>query len=281
MFTFLLLKLSLRILFLIGGILLSLHKTSIGTMSLSFFSFPLNLLLALIWALTIYGLWRRKRESVFVRYMLSARASITAIVLFIVFCLVVGLTGNRGIVSTWVFAVFMLYFLTVLAFVFLRGCRRGRWRFILIHLGLLLTLSSAFWGAPDSETLMVKAVKDEPVREAYSEDGRRTWLPYDVVLNDFSIQTYENGHPSMYEAEVVVGVDTVVLKVNHPYSRTFGEDVYLSGYDVDSLDDSRYCVIQIVKEPWKYWAVAGIIMVLAGAVMLFLRGPQNNLKEAK
>lgn len=248
-------------------------------MSLSFFSFPLNLILALIWALTIYGLWSRKRESAFVRYMLSAQASITAIVLFIVFCLVVGLTGNRGIVSTWVFAVFMLYFLTVLAFVFLRGCRWGRWRFIFVHLGLLLTLSSAFWGAPDSETLMVKAIKDKSVREAYSEDGRRTWLPYDLVLNDFNIQTYENGVASMYEAEVVVGSETIVLKVNHPYSRTFGEDVYLSGYDMNSLDDPQYCVIQIVKEPWKYWAVAGIIMMLAGAMMLFFRGPHNNVKE--
>ena len=57
--------------------------------------------------------------------------------------------------------------------------------------------------------------------------------------------------------------------VNHPYSVKFGEDLYLSSVSENS------CVLQIVKEPWRYFALAGIILILAGAFMLFINGPRK------
>ena len=35
----------------------------------------------------------------------------------------------------------------------------------------------------------------------------------------------------------------------------------------------QYCVVQIVREPLKYLMLAGIIMMLCGARLLFLAGP--------
>jgi uncharacterized membrane protein HdeD (DUF308 family) len=33
--------------------------------------------------------------------------------------------------------------------------------------------------------------------------------------------------------------------------------------------------LEIVREPWKYLTVLGVVMLLAGAVLLFIGGPDN------
>ncbi len=233
--------------------------------AISFFSFPLNLILALLWAGSMLLLWKHKRKSLFVRFMLSKAATISAISLLLVYSLIIGFTGNRDLVFTWIFAIILLYFQTVLIFVLFRGRRQ-----FIHHIGLLVAVSSAFWGTPDSSELRLKAVRDVPVREAFRTDGSTAWLPYEITLKDFRAETWDNGVPSMYEADVVIDDEQVTLKVNHPYSSAFGEDVYLSG----AGDGRGYCVLQIVREPWKYGALVGIILMLAGAFLLFIEGPR-------
>lgn len=238
-------------------------------------TFPLNLILLVLWAVSVVMLWRNSRESRLVRFMLSPVATYLSIGLFLIFVLVVGITGRRDLVGTWPFAVFILFFQTVLAFVILRGWRRGsgiRWRFLLLHAGLLLAVGSMFWGAPDNLTLRTQAFKDVPVSEAYALDGRTHWLSAPVTLTDFSVSYGDDGKPSDYRAFVRVGDEDVVLRVNHPYQIRFGEDLYLSGYDTVSQE---YCILQIVREPWRHVTLAGIVMILAGALLLFIGGPKS------
>lgn len=270
------------------AIAISLHLLT-GVLPVSFFAFPLNLILAVLWLGSVISLWQYRRKSPFVRFMLSRGAALWAIILILVFSLAVGISGQRSLVPTWPFAAVMLYFQTVLAFIILRGWRRPtatgarlgtvRWRFLLNHTGLLLAVSSAFWGAPDSETLRLQALRGTAVREACTMDGTSFWLPYEIVLNEFSVSHYENGTPSMYEAEVTVDGETVLLRVNEPYSKAFGEDIYLSGYDQTDSGRIDRCVLQIVREPWKYPALAGILMMLAGALLLFAGGPHKNNED--
>ena len=145
----------------------------------------------------------------------------------------------------------------------------------MLHVGLLVTVGSAFWGAPDTQTLRMKAYVGVPSNEAISMDGRLDWLPYEVTLLDFDVQEYDNGVPSDYKAVVDVDGEVVDIKVNDPYARGFGEDVYLVGYDSAMGSESSYCILEIVREPWKYLTVAGIALLLAGALLLFIGGPDN------
>lgn len=247
------------------------------------FSFPLNLILALLWAGGTLWLWISRRKSIAVSLLLSKGGSLWAIGLFLAFCLVVGITGNRELTKSWFFIILMLYIQTTLLLVIFRGWRERsatgaslgpiRWRFLLNHLGLLTAISSAFWGYPDSETIRIQAMRDIPSREAFGMDGSATWLKYDIEFKNLKIDTYENGMPSMYQADIIVDDDPVSIKVNDPYSKGFGEDIYLVSYDAEAGEDSPYCILEIVREPWKYGAVAGIIMMLAGAFMLFITGP--------
>lgn len=256
-----------------------------GNIPLSFLAFPLNLILATIWVFLMLSMWKNHRKSLFVEFMLSRGATLTSIVLFLCFSLVIGITGKRELVSTWVFAAVMLYLQTVLFFVILRGWRAPtatgarlgtvRWRFLINHAGLLLALASAFWGVPDSETLRLQVYRDVPSREAYRMDGALSMLTYEVELKEFTVSRYENGTPSMFEAEVLIEGKPVTLRVNEPYSRSFGEDIYLSGYDMNDSDKTGSCVLQIVREPWKYSALIGIILMLSGALLLFVGGPRR------
>lgn len=270
------------ILMIYMAVALALHFL-MGSIPFSFLSFPLNLIIALIWAAVMISIWKTRRKSLFVDFMLSKGASISAIILFLGFSITVGVLGERELVSTWIFAAIMLYFQTVLLFVILRGWRAQtatgarigavRWRFLLNHAGILLAVSSAFWGAPDTEVLRVRAIRDLPVREAFTMDATMGWLPFDITLQEFNIETYSNGVPSMYEARVNVDGEDVVLKVNEPYNVSFGKDLYLVGFD--NMYDGDSCILQIVYEPWRYAALAGVVMMLAGAFLLFAGGPRR------
>ena len=214
---------------------------------MAFFAFPLNLVLALLWTAAVVLAYRHARNSVIVRFMLSSSATLISIVLFSIFCLLTGLTGKRELTSSVPFILICLFMMTVLFFVLLRGWKNGngiRWRFILNHAGLLLALSSAFFGAPDSETLMLQAFRDRPVREAFRTDGTRAWLSYEVEMKDFRMEMFEDGTPSSYEADILVDGEMVTLKVNHPYSNGLSEDIYLNSYDRMYGD---YCILQIVR----------------------------------
>lgn len=256
-----------------------------GDFPASLMAFPLNLIIFILWVSTISMLWKKRMESAFVRFMLSPAATYCAVGLFIAFCLVVGITGYRWLVGTWTFVAFMLFFQTVLVYVILRGWRKPaaesrlksvRWRFLFLHLGLLVAVASPYWGAPDSETLKLQAYEGVPVAEAYAEDGKTVWLDRQLVLDDFKVSYGPDGMPDDYSASVMVGDEKAVLRVNHPYSMSIGNDLYLSSYDVA---EGKYCILMIVREPWRYCALAGILMMLTGAFMLFVLGPRGRNKE--
>lgn len=257
-----------------------------GDFPVAFMAFPLNVIFLVLWMSFVLTMWRNCRKSAFVRFMLSSGATFTAIFLLLLSSFVIGLTGMRWLTLSWPFVFILLYFQTVLFFVILRGWREPtatgarlgsvRWRFIFLHVGLLLAVASPFWGNPDSESIRLQAWKGQEVNEGITEEGRTEWLSYEVELMDFTLSYGPDGMPSDFAAVVFVDGEEVTLKVNHPYGRTFCEDLYLVSYDNQAGDKSEYCILEIVKEPWKYGAVTGIIMMLVGALMLFVCGPKRS-----
>lgn len=245
----------------------------LGPVPVGFFAFPLNVIMMLLWTVVLFWLWNRQRKSLFVIYMLSPSATFWAIGLLLVFSLAVGFTGMRWLVQTWPFFFVMTYFITVLTFVILRGWRAAtptgarlgevRWRFLFLHVGLLLAIVSAYIGAPDNVERQMRIFKGGSGHGANME------------LVDFHLDSYANGVPSDYRADMVIDGEEVCLRVNHPYSRGFGEDVYLVGYDKAAGAESDYCVIQIVRQPWKYGVAAGIVILLTGCLLMFIGGPRR------
>ena len=240
------------------------------------FAFPVNLILALVWGGIILWLWKDYRRSAFVRWFLSPLATLSSILLFGSGCLVAGFAGVECTCSWWFTAV-LFFMMTVLAFVLLRGLRDAggklRYRFILNHFGLLTVLVSLFFGSPDKDVLRLSLTPGMTSNIAYREDGSMDKLRYEVCLEDFRTDYYENGVPAVYEATISVNGKTVSLKVNSPYAARFAEQIYLVSASGPQAQGG--CVLQVVRQPWKWLTVIGIILMVTGAVLLFVQGPQT------
>ena len=139
---------------------------------------------------------------------------------------------------------------------------------MLLHAGLLLAVGSGFWGAPDSVELRLALGRGEEAETAYEMNGNLTGLGHSIRLTDYKVEYSDEGMPSYYEAAVSVdGEEPAVLSVNHPLSVGLSEDIYLASVS------EEFCILQIVREPWRYFALTGILMLIAGAFMLFIKGP--------
>jgi cytochrome c biogenesis protein ResB len=111
-----------------------------------------------------------------------------------------------------------------------------------------------------------------PTREAINERGARSYLNYEIRLDNFEIEHAEDGTPKQFCAAVAIDGKVVEIEVNSPYSQRYGEDIYLVSYE------SNRCILQIVREPWRIVTATGVVMLLLGALMLFLQGFQNRVR---
>lgn len=267
-----------------------------GNFPLPFMAFPLNIVFAVIWLFLLWRLYKEGKKISFTRFLLSPGTCILSILLFIAGCLVIGLfpqlseaeasartgilasLGCYNFMTSWVFIAVLFLLLSNLAMITFHACynrKNIRGRFLLNHVGLWLALFAGFFGSSDTQVLRIPLYKGEPAREAYDMNGVSYHLDYEMELRSFSVDYYANGRPSRFAAEVRLGDEETILEVNHPYSYRLGEDVYLTGYDMASGNNSNYCILQVVLQPWKYVTVAGILMMLAGAVLLFINGPKK------
>lgn len=271
-----------------------------GNFPVTFFSFPLNVILVLLWLLALWVLYKDHQRSRFCRMLLSLRMTVITFVVFIFFCLIIGLVpqyaayeggslsfserlGLHGVTTSWPFLFVLLLLQSHLAMITFRGIRNRRsgirWRFLASHIGLWLALLGGFWGSADTQVLRVPVYKDQPGNVAYSADGRVHYLPYELELRQFQVSYYDNGMPRSYQADVAVNGREVILQVNDPHSLSFGEDLYLTGYDMHGRGEVRYCVLQVVRQPWKYVQLSGIMLMLLASLALFIKGPKKIRKD--
>ena len=277
----------------------SCDATTYGKFSGFLFRLSAQSCFAALWLFLLWMLYKEYKIAKFTRFLYSSQASILSIGLLICGCLIIGLfpqlsdaeakmreglpafLGCYNFMTSWIFIAILLFLLSNLAMITIHAYhyrKQARWRFILNHAGLWLALFAGFLGSSDTQTLRIPIYKGEPSREAFDMNGASHYLDYEIELNSFAVEYYPNGRPSRFAANVRLGNEKALLEVNHPYAYRLGEDIYLTGYDVTKGNESEYCILQVVKQPWKYIIVAGILMMLAGAILLFINGPKTDDK---
>lgn len=268
----------------------------IGNFPLGFFAFPLNAIIAVIWCFVLWRLYKENASLPLTHFLTAPSTSIWCMFLLIAGSLVIGLfpqlsdseakamsgflpaLGCYNFMTSWIFIAILFLFLSNLAMVIIHAAYHRKIykkRFLLNHVGLWLALFAGFFGSSDTQTLRTPLYKEMPTREVYGMDGKIYYLDYELELHYFETKYYPNGRPSKFLADIRVGERHAILEVNHPYSCKMGEDIYLTGYDVSNRHNDAYCIVQIVRQPWKYITIAGILMMLAGAVLLFVNGPKR------
>ena len=269
--------LHLRGVFIVGAVvaLSFLTEVCLGSFPVGIFRFPLNILVLALWMMLIAMLYRGRAHNACARFMLSREATWLSLAMVVAIGITLGLQRKPSS-SAWPTVCSLLFVQSHLLLVVLRGWRNKkgvRWRFCLTHIGLLLALGSGFWGAPDREQLRTP-VHRFPSGEAYTMEGEPRRLPYALELKDFSVEHSENGTPTHYEAQLMVDDTMVTLRVNQPYARTISEKIYLVSFSATPSGE-RYAIVEIVSEPWQWLSATGIIMLIVGAMLLFIQGPRK------
>lgn len=286
-----------RLLFIIFYFLLAaITQVVTGNFPLSFFAFPLNVILAFFWLFLLWRLYKEGTKLPLTHFLISSKASIFSILLLIGGSLIIGLfpqlsdreaaempdvfaaLGCYNFMTSWIFIAILFMLLSNLGMIIIHAYYhrvQAKKRFLLNHLGLWLALFAGFFGSSDVQILRIPLYSGTPNREAYDMNGTVYYLDYELELYKFEVEHYPNGMPSRFSARLRAGNEPVVLEVNRPYSYRWGEDIYLTGYDTKGSHTFTYCILQIVRQPWKYIIVVGIYMMLTGAILLFINGPKR------
>lgn len=267
----------------------------IGNIDETFFRAPLNIATVLL----LLGIAAYFRKSSFFKKISGKQTTILSILFMIICSLIVGLTpqlspaeaatkpgfaaalGIYNFTQSWIMAGAILLILINLILIILnRGAlNRGISRemgFLFNHIGLMVVIISAFFGSADVVKLRMKLNKEgEPDAMAYNMAGNPVNLKFSISLDNFITNYYPNGTPMRYCAQITVGTvhkhttagvvhKQMDVEVNHP-ARYAGYDIYL----ISSGED--YCIIELQKQPWKYFLAQGIVFMLLGAITMFMR----------
>ena len=246
------------------------------------FAFPINVAVLFAALAGLWVLWREKPGGAVCRWLASGNASIALIAAFLICCLILGMKmqhadavsfpGFGNVRRTWWFILISIALMANLFVVILSRRKKGI-RFILNHIGVLVALIGCFFGAPD-HTVSRAIVSGEAVHEAVGENGEIVPLPAAMKLDGFNVELDQRGNVRNYMALIDVDGKKVELRVNHPYRISISEDVYLTSYDRDN-PEPQYCSVEVVRQPWKYLIWAGIVMMMAGGILMFARGKDD------
>lgn len=247
-----------------------------------FFAFPVNMTLLLLGIVGLWILYREKATSRLSLLLSSPTTTFFLLAVAVVTFLILGLTSWLTPASWWFF--FVLTALSAhLLFVLFRGFHRNkpyRLRFLLNHAGLLLALIGGFAGGADTTQWRLRISGNETAQEAFAPDGSTMRLKQALKLEKFTVTHYPNGLPENYEAQISINDKEVVLRVNEPYGLSLSDDLYLVDYEhIPAGETTGYCILEIVRQPWKYVQWAGIWMMIAGSVLLFAQGVPSAKKR--
>ena len=230
-------------------------------------AFPSSLLLAVSFLLAAFALWRYASKSRFVDFMTSAKTGICLLAIGALMLAVEG-TWNVALHATWPFAIYLGVLQLSLTLTLLKGlARKAGWGFMANHLGILLIVFGAYFGAPDVTRAKMQLLREWPQNTAYTQEGLTIPLPFRIQLKDFRVDYYDDGvSPKQFTSTLSIGGTEMQTAVNSP-CRAEGYTILQSGYD---RQEGRYTVLQLVKEPWLPVVYAGMLLMALGAIRMLL-----------
>ena len=277
--------------FLIGGGLIFaglMLQLSVGPVLWDAFAWPANgIVMAGFLAIIAFVFLLRKRIYAF-RFIGTYQAAIPTLAYAVVLTIIMGMTRQtlggtwlNNMLAFWSFVLIYVYMAVILGVVILRrlthltSCRRDI-PFLLNHLGLFLAMTTATLGNADIQRLKMITGVGEPEWRAMTEKGEIREMPLAIELKQFIMDTYDDGSPKRFASEIQIltksGKDIhATVDVNKPVE-VDGWKIYQYGYDTQMGAMSQISIFELVRDPWLPLVYAGIYLMLAGAVCMFVLG---------
>lgn len=250
-------------------------QLAFGKCPVTFFAFPVNTALLLLGVVDLWILYKEKPGSRLCLLLSSPQSTFLLLGVTFVSCLMMGF-GILLTPSSWWMTLTLIALLMHLLTVIYKGMDRKRpykLRFALIHIGLFVALTGGLAGSADTREWRMAVTRDKPAQYAYDKNGEILKLTHRLQLQTFDVTYYPDGTPQNYTAQITIDGRPVTLEVNHPHSLSWADNLYLTDYEhTGSETGPRYCILQLVVEPWKYALWTGIWMLIAGSILLFAQG---------
>lgn len=282
--------------FLLGGGILAagiLLQVFAGPFPWARLAFPRNLILLALFLLLLVLLYAFRRKVRLFAWMVRLDAAVPALCYVLGLTLVLGLVRQSGegggipwlfqMLDFWPFVLSYIWLMTLLGLVTLKQVLFFSWQSIpllLNHLGLFLALVCGALGSPDRQDLFMTVTEGTLATTAEDADGAVHTPGISVELHDFIMELYplqpgaRMQMPKRFASEITLfdregKVCDAVIEVNKPL-KAAGWTIYQYDYDAQAGPESRISVLELVRDPWQPFVLAGILMMLCGALCLFL-----------
>ena len=267
---------------IIAGLMLEL---SVGPVVWDAFEWPVNGIVLCAFVVMIVVMHLLRRHVYAFSFLSTHSAAIPAVTIVLVLTMIMGLTRQtvngrwvNNMLTFWPFVLTYVYIAVILGLAVLKRLRHFQWKrdipFLLNHLGLFLALTCATMGNADMQRLKMITSVGEPEWRVMDENQHIKELDVAIELQRFIIEEYDDGTPKRFASEVNILTKSgknihTTIDVNKP-AEVDGWKIYQYGYDTAAGVNSEISIFELVRDPWLPLVYAGIAMMLAGALCLFI-----------
>ena len=297
------------LLFLAGTAL----QLCIGNVDTSFLAYPWGLVGAVNYLYILIILYAYQEKLKFVSCMYDRPSYITSLssvlVLTLLFGLIpqdasigglIGLLGFNQMSSSWIFVLFLTYFMTVLGFKAIEDVHHWKKRSlpaVLMHVAFFVILVASVFGSGEKIRLRVTAIEGHPVSMGVTDKGKRVELPFTLFLKDFSLEEYppvvhllpdgsevvmprREVKKYLSEVEIWEGEEkqSFDIAVNQPASMGSWK-IYQSGYDTSRGKFSQISILECVKDGGYVAVHVAMWTILLSSVLMFILRTKNKKED--
>lgn len=230
---------------------------------LHFWEFPLNLIVAVAFVAALLLCALTKRYGRVLNLLCSPKFA--GCLLFVV-AMVIAVEGTwkPGLYHHWMFVSLLLLLLFTLGLAVIRNFRHATPLFLLSHSGIFVLVFAGLFGSSDISEGQIVVSRDRADHVAFSRTGEAVPLPFDIQLEQFRVEYYDNSQaPKQYLSKIRIADSLLETSVNNPCS-SHGYSIYQSDFDHDNL---RYSVLKVVRDPWLPLVYLGFILLALSAFM--------------
>jgi len=206
----------------------------------------------------------------------SPRLIVPLLGIFVLLMAIEG-TWTLELYHRWYFCLLVLVLLAYLGISIFRGFEQHRsWAYHACHIGFFVLVFGMLCSAPFFRQGQVILYAHQPVRLAYTPTAQPMAIPFELEVQDFHIDYYDDGiHPRQYTTRFTLTdlvrsghpTRTLTTSVNHP-CRYHGYRFYQDSYDAEH---GQYTVLRIVRDPWLPVVWIGMLLLAAGTCLSMSR----------
>lgn len=277
-----------------GGIILVglMLELSVGAVDWDSFHWPVNGIVLTGFVTMIVAMHLLKKKVYAFRFLSTYQAAIPALAYAVVLTIIMGLTRQtvegswlNNMLSFWPFVLIYVYIAVILGAIILRRIFTFHFSlstlkrdipFLLNHLGLFITMTTATLGNADMQRLKMIADKGQPEWRGIDQHQQIVELPLAIELKEFIMEVYDDGSPKRFASDIQILTKSgknlqTIVDVNKP-AKVDGWKIYQYGYDQSMGAMSQTSIFELVRDPWLPAVYTGIYLMLLGAACMLVFG---------